>query len=82
MGPEALSESLSALANPASDHLDCELIHKGVTTRAIWNLAPSTPRWSVAHCSSAAAPLPLPPSPADSGLVEAFDITRPPDWSL
>ena len=78
MGLEALSESLSALANPAGDHLDCELIHKGVATRAIWNLAASTPRWSVAHYSVAVALPFLGPSPAPPGLLETFDYPRDP----
>ena len=81
MGLQAPQESRSALVKPDPDHLDCESIHKGVATRAIWNLAASAPRWSVAHCSVAAALPPLCPSPATPGLLQTFDYPRDPDWS-
>lgn len=82
MGLEVPTERLSALANPGPDHLDCELIHKGVATRAIWNLAASTPRWSVAHHLDVVAPYHFATPPP---LLDCWkpSITREtPDWSL
>lgn len=81
MGLEAPRESRSALFKGDPDHLDCELIHKGVVTRAIWNLAASTPRWSVVHCSVAAAPPSLCLSIGTPRLLRTFDYPRDPDWS-
>ena len=56
MGLEGTSERLSALANLAGDHLDCELIHKGVTTQAARILAAPTHHWSVDQQLDAAVP--------------------------
>lgn len=46
MGQKDPKQSLSTLAGPPADRLDCELIHKGVTTRVAQVLAIPAP-WSV-----------------------------------
>jgi hypothetical protein len=78
MGLEALTESHSALANPPDGDLDCEWIHKGVTTRPVRILVvPAS--GSVDHQSNAAA---LPPHHTPTLLELTDPHKRLTDWSL
>lgn len=74
MGLEVPRESLLALANRPDSHVDCELIHMGVTTRVVQVLAAPAPR-SVGHQPPAAV------FPSRTLFLEPSEDQRA-DWSL
>jgi hypothetical protein len=76
MGRKYTNQRLSTLAGRPAYHLDCEWIHKGVTTRVVRVFTIPAP-WSVGRLLSS-----LSSSPDYSSLALSDADEQNTDWSL